>query len=305
MSVKNKYLIVIAGPTAVGKTAVAIQLAQLLDAEIISSDSRQVYKEMSIGTAKPSKEELDVVKHHFIGHIKITEEYNVGCYEKEVIAFLENYFKHKDIAILCGGTGLYIDAVCHGLDEFPPISEQTKEKVAALVAEGKEMLQRTLLSVDPDYYYKIDIDNTRRIARALEVYFETKKPFSRYLTATRQKKKRGFIPIKICLNASRETLYTKIDQRVDSMIKEGLLEEVKSLMPYSSLKAMDTVGYKELISHLQGQMALPEAIEKIKQHTRNYAKRQITWFKKHEDYAWFDPEEIEKIIKHITQSKHD
>lgn len=305
MSVKNKYLIVIAGPTAVGKTSVAIRLAQLLDAEIISSDSRQVYEEMNIGTAKPSKEELKMVKHHFIGHKKITEEYNVGCYENEVMSFLENYYKKHDIAILCGGTGLYIDAICYGLDEFPPISEQTKEKVAALVSEGKDVLQSTLLSVDPDYYCKIDIDNTRRISRALEVYFETKKPFSRYLTEERQKKKRGFIPIKICLNTDREKLYTRIEERVDAMMEAGLLEEVKALLPYEKLKALDTVGYRELIEYLHGQMSLPEAIDKIKQHTRNYAKRQITWFKKHTDYAWFDPEETEAIIKHITQSKHD
>lgn len=305
MSIKNKYLIVIAGPTAIGKTTVAIQLAQLLNTDIISSDSRQVYEEMSIGTAKPSIEELNAVKHHFIGHVKIKEEYNVGSYEKGVIAFLADYFKQRDVAILCGGSGLYIDAVCYGLDEFPPISEKTKKKVATLVEEGKDMLQRTLLSVDPDYYYKTDIENTRRIARALEVYFETKKPFSRFLTEARQKKKREFIPIKICLHTAREKLYTRIDQRVDSMMKAGLLEEVKSLIPYASLKAMDTVGYKELMSYFRGQMTLPEAIDKIKQHTRNYAKRQITWFKKHEDYAWFHPEEIEEIIKYITQSKHD
>ena len=304
MKKKSKYLIAISGPTAIGKTALSIRFAKKLNTIILSADSRQVYKELTIGTAKPTEAELNLVPHFFINHVSIQENYNVGIYEKEVIQFLKNHFKDNDIAIMCGGTGLYIDAVCNGLDVFPEIGEAAKLKVKSIEIQGLQVLQETLFAVDPEYYHQIDISNARRMSRALEVYYETDKPFSTFLSKETQKKEREFKVIKICLRLSREELYQRINQRVDEMIKNGLLDEVRNLLPDKGLKALETVGYKDLFGFLNKEYSLAFAIEKIKQHTRNYAKRQITWFKKDNSYQFFEVGDEEKILKFIEKEIH-
>lgn len=280
-----------------GKTAAAIQLAKHFKAEILSADSRQVYRDMTIGTAVPSTDELQSVPHHFIQHRSIFEPYHVASYESEVMAFLDSYFNTHDIAILCGGTGLYINAVCNGLDVFPEIHEPAKQQVQALEQQGLEALQSTLLNLDPDYYAKVDINNPRRLCRALEVIFETGKPFSEFTSDETIKTQRPFHIIKIFLNTDRSTLYARIDRRVDLMMQAGLLQEVQNLFPHRHLKALDTVGYKELFAYLAQECSLEEAVDKIKQHSRNYAKRQITWFKKDKSYLCFEPDDIDAIIR--------
>ncbi len=295
-------LIVIAGPTAVGKTRVAIELAKYFQTDIISADSRQVYREMRIGTAVPSKEELMEVKHHCIQHVSIHDEYNVGEYEKEVMGILSNIFMQKNVAILCGGTGLYIDAICNGLDEFPPIDARIKEEVA-LICASKDKAWSLLQSLDPDYFNQVDRENMRRVSRALEVCLQTNKPFSSYLT--KQKKERNFNVLKIYLQEERTKLYKQIDQRVDAMIQGGLMEECRTLFPFMHLKSLQTVGYSELFDHFNGLTSLEFAIDKIKQHSRNYAKRQMTWFNKDDSYIKFHPSKLDEMKECINKRLHD
>ena len=296
MNNKKCFLIVVAGPTAVGKTGIAIKLAQHFNTEILSADARQFYREMSIGTAKPSEKELAAVPHHFINSLSIKDEYNVGRFETDALNSLNKLFEKHEVIVMVGGSGLFIRAVCEGLDELPGADLAIRNELEDLLRlEGIETLQKLLKQKDPEYYSVIDTDNPRRVLRALEVCISTGKPFSSFLS--KQSKQRNFTSIKIGLNIEREKLYAQINHRVDEMIKQGLEEEVKNLFPFRDLNALQTVGYTELFEYIEGKITLPEAIEQIKQHTRNYAKRQLTWFRKEKDMEWFEPEEWEKVVK--------
>ncbi|WP_426668504.1 tRNA (adenosine(37)-N6)-dimethylallyltransferase MiaA [Mucilaginibacter sp. McL0603] len=297
----KKELIVIAGPTAAGKTAVAIKLAQQLKTEIISADSRQFYREMSIGTAKPSAEELSQAKHHFINSHSVTENFNVGDFEKQALQLLDKLFKTHDKVIMAGGSGLFIQAVTQGFDELPVADANIRSNLNQELAEkGIDFLQNRLKDADPVYYQQVDLNNPQRLIRALEVFETTGKPFSSYRKATINK--RYFDCIKIGLNLPRDILYQRINQRVDDMIDQGLLEEVRSLLPYRNLNALNTVGYSELFDYLDGKIDLNTAVELIKQNTRRFAKRQLTWFRKDKEIKWFmadEPDLIDNIIKEL------
>ena len=295
---ENKHLIVLAGPTASGKTATAIKLAKALDAEIISADSRQFYKELSIGTAAPTAEELAQVKHHFVHNLSIEDKYDVADYERDVLSFLKQYFKTKDIAIMTGGSGLFIDAVCNGLDEMPDISEEVRNRVSKMLeADGIEGLQREVERVDNDYFQVVDKQNPRRLQRALEVYYQTGKPYSTF--RQRNVAKRDFDIVKLAILWDRDKLIERINQRVDMMMQQGLLDEVKSVYPKRHLNSLNTVGYKELFDYIDGKCTLEQAVEQIKINTRQYAKRQMTWLRKNNDYQWFTIDEVEIIIENL------
>ena len=280
-----KTLIVIAGPTAVGKTAAAIKLARQLNTEIISADSRQFYREMSIGTAKPDAEELSQAKHHFIDSHSITENFTVGDFEKQALQLLDELFKTHDNVIMVGGSGLFIQAVTQGFDDLPTANPAIRERLNQLFAErGIEYLQDKLKTADPYYYQEVDLNNPQRLIRALEVFEATGKPFSSYRKAIRNR--RPFETVKIALNLPREILYDRINQRVDLMVKRGLIEEVRALLPYRHLNALNTVGYSELFDYFDGKIDLDTAISLIKQNTRRFAKRQLTWFRKDKEIKW-------------------
>lgn len=299
----NKTLIVIAGPTAVGKTALSIKLAKQLGTWIISADSRQFYKELSIGTAKPSKNEMQDVPHYFIDNVSITEHYSAGMFEKDVLAFLESYFKTHDTIIMCGGSGMYIDAVCEGMDELTGIDPAVREELNKTVKEkGLKWLQEQVKQHDPEYYKQVDTNNPARLQRALEVCLSSGGPYSAQRKGT--KKERPFGIVKILLNTERDKLYKRINARVDEMINLGLLNEVKSVFPQKELKALNTVGYKELFEYLEGKTTLEEAILLIKQNTRRYAKRQLTWFNNSGGYKSFDPTDESGILRFIENAKN-
>ena len=287
------------GPTAIGKTAVSIALAKHFHSEILSADSRQFFKEMSIGTAVPSKEELDAVPHHFIQHISIEDEYNVGDFERDALNLIEEIFKKQDILFLVGGSGLYIDAVLKGLDSFPEVNPKIREELQQVYDKnGIEPLQNQLKQLDPDYYNVVDIQNPHRLIRALEVCIQSGKPYSSFLG--KNKPERPFEIIKIGLQADRKVLYDRINMRVDLMIENGLLEEAKNLVHKKHLNALQTVGYKELFSFLEKEISLESAIEEVKKNSRRYAKRQLTWLRKDEAVIWFEYNEpLENIIKYI------
>lgn len=294
-----KTLLVIAGPTAVGKTAVAIKLAQQLETDIISADSRQFYREMAIGTAKPTIEELSQAKHYFIDSHSITESFSVGDFEKQGLALLNTLFKTHDTVIMVGGSGLYIKAICEGFDELPTASQEIRDKLNSEFNDnGIASLQEKLKIADPVYYEQVDLNNPQRLIRALEVIESTGKPFSSYRKATINT--RPFQCIKIGLNLPREILYQHINQRVDEMVKQGLVEEARSLLPYRHLNALNTVGYSELFDYFDGKTDLNSTIELIKQNTRRFAKRQVTWFRKDKEIKWIDAAAIdltETILK--------
>jgi tRNA dimethylallyltransferase len=295
----DKTLIVIAGPTAIGKTALSIAIAKKFNTSILSADSRQFFKEMSIGTAKPTEEEMQNVPHYFIGSHSIFENYNVGKYETEAIALLEKLFETKDKLILVGGSGLYIDAICKGFDELPEADIEVRNEINLLLkTDGIEGLQNLLKQLDPDYYKKVDLQNPQRLSRALEVCLTTGKPYSAFRGGAI--KKRNFKIIKIGINTSRESLYERINIRVDEMMKNGLLEEVKRLQAHKQLNALQTVGYKELFDHLEKGTEINSAVELIKQNTRNFAKRQLTWFRRDKEIKWFEPDEVQEIIDYIN-----
>jgi tRNA dimethylallyltransferase len=286
-----KTLIVIAGPTASGKTAAAIRLAQHYNAVILSADSRQFYREMAIGTAKPSLDELAAAKHYFIDSHSVTEPFSVGDFEKQGLALLDELFLIRDKVILVGGSGLYIKALCEGFDEIPHADPAIREQLNDEFAKnGIIPLQEELKQADPVYYAEADINNPQRIIRALEVYRETGVPFSSYRKA--KINTRPFNILKIALDLPREVLYKRINQRVDMMIKDGLVDEVKSLIPYRQVNALNTVGYSELFDYFDGKTDLPKAIELIKQNTRRFAKRQLTWFRKDQQIHWLAPDDV-------------
>ncbi len=294
----KKNLIIIAGPTAVGKTALSIELAKFYNCPIISADSRQFYKEMSIGTAKPTKEEMQDVPHYFIDNISIHDTYNVGQFERDAIDCIENLFKEHEQIILVGGSGLYINAILNGVDEFEEIPSQIREQLIKNFEEkGLIYLQEELKQLDEVYYHQVDLNNPQRIMRALEVCIHNNKPYSSF--RTKEKKQRPFDTINILINTERETLYARINKRVDVMMQNGLLEEVKSLYPYKHLNALNTVGYKELFDFMDGKYTLEDAINLIKQNSRRYAKRQLTWFNHQGDFETFEPTDIEKIKAYI------
>lgn len=298
MSSSNKYLVVIAGPTAVGKTKLAIELAKHYNSVILSADSRQFYKEMSIGTAKPTEEELSAVKHYFINNKSISELFGAGHFEKEAIALLEQLFKEHQIIFVVGGSGLYINALLHGVDEFEEVPAEVRDQLNnELEQKGLVVLQEELKERDPVYYNKVDIHNSQRVIRALEVCRFTGKPYSSFLK--RDQVQRPFTAINLLINTEREILYDRINKRVDQMMKDGLLDEVKTLIPFKNVNALKTVGYKELFDYLDGNFSLEEAVTKIKQHSRNYAKRQLTWFKNQGEFEEFKPEDLEKIKGYI------
>lgn len=292
----SKKLIVIAGPTAVGKTDFAIRLAKFLKTEIISADSRQMYKELTIGTAKPDTEQLKEVKHHFVDNISIRDYYSAARFELEVMELLSSLFKDRDYVVMVGGSGLYIDAVCEGIDELPDIDENLRKKLNLLYKnEGLEAIRNRLKELDPEFYEIIDQSNPKRIIRALEVCMATGIKYSEQRTNI--KKKREFEIIKIALNSDRKILYDRINERVDQMINNGLIDEAKDLYDFRDLNALNTVGYKELFDCFSDEITLEKAIENIKTSSRRYAKRQLTWFRKDPDYQWFYPSELEKVIK--------
>lgn len=283
----TKNLIVIVGPTAIGKTSMSIKIAKALGCEIVSADSRQFYKEMKIGTAVPTTQELSEAKHHLIQHISVQDNYSVGDFEKEAIELIEKLFQNNKYVVLVGGSGLYVDAITKGLDDFPDIDPRVRTQLQKLLDnEGIEALQGRLKTLDPEHYQKVDINNPHRIMRALEVCIGTGKTYTSFLS--KPKKLRSFSVIKIGLTADREVIYDRINQRVDIMLEEGLVEEVKGLQPFESLNALNTVGYKEIFNTLNGEWALDFAISEIKKNTRRFAKRQLTWFRKDAEIQWFD-----------------
>ncbi len=298
MDNQNKHLIVIAGPTAVGKTALAIKLALHFKTEIISADSRQIYKELNIGVAAPTDNELRTVKHHFIKSISVLDYYNAGMFESDVLERLSELFGIYDTVIMAGGSTLYIEAVCHGMDDLPPVNMSLREKINEDYKQyGIEYLQNQLLQLDPLHYQKTDLKNPLRMIKAIEVSVMTGKPYSSLLTY--KKKERGFNFIRIGVNMERQQLYNKIDSRVDNMIAEGLVDEVRGLEYARDTNALRTVGYREIFDHLDGHMSLDEAIRKVKINTRHYAKRQITWFSRYKDFQWFNPEEYNLMVDYI------
>ena len=291
-------MVVIAGPTAVGKTALSIELAKHYASVILSADSRQFYKEMSIGTAKPSAQQLQEVKHYFIDTKSITELYGAGHYEKDAIAALNELFKTHNIVFLVGGSGLYIDAVLNGVDDFIEVPQEIREELnKKYETNGLAWLQDEVKNLDEIYFNSVDTNNPQRLIRALEVCMFTGKAYSSFLN--QPKAPRNFTAIKILINTDREKLYAQINSRVDEMMVTGLLEEVKELKDQKHLNALKTVGYKELYAYLDASYNLETAVNKIKQHTRNYAKRQLTWFKNQDDFEQFEPSDLEKIKAYI------
>ncbi len=294
----SKTLIVLTGPTGIGKTSVGIKIAQHFDTEIVSSDSRQIFKELSIGTAVPEQEELDAIKHHFIQSHSITENYNASRYEKEAMELLEKLFESRNMVLMVGGSMLYIDAICKGIDSMPDADPEIRADLKRQLEEnGLESLRLQLKKLDPDYYKTVDLKNPNRIIHALEISIQTGKPYSSY--RSNQNKKRPFSIIKIVLNCDREMLHKRINLRVDQMVASGLEKEAHSVFPHKELNSLNTVGYREWFACFDGEITREKAIELIKRNSRRYARKQITWFRKDPTANWFDPGQIKEIIKFI------
>jgi tRNA dimethylallyltransferase len=297
--VKSKYLIVIVGPTAVGKTDFSLKLAKKFHTDIISADSRQFFKETEIGTAKPTKEERAQVRHHFVDSLSITQSYDVGDFEKEVLALLQELFESMSVVVMTGGSGLYVKAVCEGMDEMPEVDPIIRVKLNTIFeSEGLHALQEMLLRVDPEYFAKVDLQNPQRLIRALEVWEATGKPFSSF--RVKQAKNRPFEIIKIGLERDREILYRRIDERMDQMIAQGLFEEARQLFALRELNALQTVGYSEIFGYLEGKYDKEEAIRLLKRNSRRYAKRQLTWFKKDGEISWFSVDQEAEIWEFLN-----
>ncbi len=295
----TKTLIAVVGATAIGKTALSIKLAQHFQTEIISCDSRQFFKEMTIGTAVPSEEELNAAPHHFIQHISIFDAYNVGQFEKDAITKLDTLFQKHNTVIMVGGSGLYVDAVVKGLDDFPKVDANIRTQLNEQLAnEGIASLQQQLKELDPVYYERVALENPHRLIRALEICIGSGKPYSSFLKD--KSASRNFKTIKIGITADREIVYDRINRRVDIMMEAGLLEEAKALHPHKTLNALQTVGYRELFEYLDGNCTLEFAVSEIKKNTRRFAKRQGTWFRRDKNTLWFDYEEdVETIIEKV------
>jgi tRNA dimethylallyltransferase len=295
---KKKHLIALVGPTAVGKTALGIELSRYFKTEIISADSRQIFRELHIGTASPSAEELNLAKHHFIKNKSVGDYYNASMFESEVLDLLENLFKQYNIVLLVGGSTLYIDALCRGIDDLPAVDLKLREQITEQYkAEGIEFLRNQLKLLDPEHYNRVDLRNPNRMMKAIEVSLMTGKPYSTFLTSPQ--KERDFNIVKLGINRERQELFDRINKRVDQMIADGLVEEVKSLEPYRHTNALKTVGYREIFDYLDGKISLEQAVDQIKTNTRRYAKRQITWFSREKELRWFHPDQRDEIIDYI------
>lgn len=300
----DKILLVVAGPTAVGKTDTSIALAQYFDTEIISADSRQFFKEMKIGTAVPEPKQLAAVKHHFIQHLSIQDYYNSYDYEQDVLELATEIFAKKDIIVLTGGSMLYIDAVCKGIDEIPTITKAVRESVERQYEQkGLVFMQNVLKELDRTFYESIDLQNPKRVLHAIEVCLQAGQPYSTLRKNTPQK--RPFHILKIGIHRERENLYERINKRVDLMLEAGLEQEARELFPYRGLNALKTVGYKELFAYFDGDYDRMEAIRLIKRNTRHYAKRQLSWFRKDEDMKWFSPDKVNDIIAYVEQKQKE
>ena len=297
----NNQLVTIIGPTAIGKTGLAIKIAEFYKTEIVSADSRQFYRELNIGTAKPSSSELSKIKHHLINNKSIHEQYNINDFEKDAIESINSIFKKNKVAVLVGGSGLFINSVLYGLDEIPEIDENIRNSLYSdMDSLGIKTLQKKLKLLDPNSYENIDIDNPRRLIRALEVTIGSGKPYSSFLKKT--KKTRNFNVITIGLNQDRAELYEKINTRVDNMIKGGLIDEVKGLYELKNLKTLNTIGYSEVFKYIDGVYSKDECINEIKKNTRRYAKRQLTWFKSIENVKWVSPNyDLKDVLNHIER----
>lgn len=296
----KKTLIVITGPTAVGKTALCLDLAKHFDIPIINADSRQIFRELKIGTARPTEEQMQEVKHYFVGILGLEDYYSASLFEQQVLELLDQQFQTHDYALMAGGSMMYIDAVCDGIDDIPTIDDATRDMMKKRLAdEGLEKLCEELKILDPEYYDIVDRQNPRRVVHALEICTMTGKTYTSF--RKREKRERPFEIIKIGLNRPREELYERINKRVDQMMTDGLLDEVRSLYPQRSLNALNTVGYKELFDYIDGCWPLEEAVERIKGNTRRYARKQLTWYKKDEQIRWFHPDDKETIINYISQ----
>ncbi len=295
-----KTLIVITGPTAVGKTALCLDIAQHYGIPIINADSRQIYKELQIGTASPTAEQLSQVKHYFVGTLSLNDYYSASLFEQQVLEILDSEFREHDYALMTGGSMMYIDAVCNGIDDIPTVDDETREKLKSRLAnEGLEPLVEELRKLDPEYYEIVDKQNPRRVVHGLEICLMTGKTYTSF--RKREKKQRPFRIIKIGLNRDREELYNRINQRVDQMMNDGLLKEAQQLYPMRQMNALNTVGYKEMFTYLDGIWSLEEATERIKGNTRRYARKQLTWYKKDEQIRWFHPDDKDNIISYISQ----
>ena len=292
-------LIVLIGPTGVGKTELSLRLAEHFHTSIVSADSRQLYADLKIGTAAPTSEQLNRVPHYLVGTLKLTDYYSAACYEEEALATLDNLFRQHDTVILTGGSMMYIDAICKGIDDIPTVDTETRElMLQRYETEGLEKLCAELKLLDPEYYRIVDLKNPKRVIHALEICYMTGKTYTSF--RTQQKKQRPFRIIKVGLTRDRSELYDRINRRVDIMIEEGLLEEARSVYPYRTLNSLNTVGYKEMFNYLDGTWELPFAIEKIKQNSRIYSRKQMTWFKRDEEIQWFHPEQETEILDYIN-----
>lgn len=293
-----KTLIVIVGPTGVGKTALCLEVAERLGTFIINADSRQIFRDIPIGTAAPTTEEQKRVKHFFVGKLHINDYYNASMFENDVIELLDKLFGEKDNIIMSGGSMMYVDAVCNGIDDIPSVNESIRQQIKSLYeADGLDIIKEKLNKLDPEYFEIVDKNNPKRVIHALEICLSTGKTYTSFRTNT--KKERNFRIIKIGLNRDRDELYSRIDKRVDLMIENGLIEEAKQMYPYKELNSLNTVGYKELFNYFDGKCTLDEAIFKIKSNTHKYCRKQLTWFKRDKDIHWFNPDNVEEIIKYI------
>ena len=294
----DKTLIVITGPTAVGKTRLCIDIAKHFGIPVINADSRQIYKELKIGTACPTEEEMCEVRHYFVGTLSLEDYYSASLYEQQVLALLEEQFKEHDYALMSGGSMMYIDAVCNGIDDIPTIDDETRGTMKRrLQEEGLPKLCEELQRLDPEYYEIVDRQNPKRVVHALEICIMTGRTYTSF--RKREKKERPFRIVKIGLNRERGELYERINVRVDHMMQNGLLKEASEMYPHRDLNALNTVGYKELFDYIDGRWPLEEAVERIKGNTRRYARKQLTWFKKDEQMKWFHPDQKEDIINYI------
>jgi len=291
----QKTLLVIAGPTAVGKTAFCVRLAQQLRTDVVSADSRQLYRELNIGTAKPTPAEMQGVPHHFVDSHSVEQLVGAGHYEREALAVLETLFREKDVVILAGGTGLYINAVCFGLDDIPAVDPALREQLMhRLATDGLAGLQQQLRRLDPDYVASADLQNAQRVVRALEVTLHTGRPFSSF--RRHQPAPRPFRSVFVALDRPRDELYARIDRRLDDMLARGLVDEVRSLVPYRHLNALQTVGYKEVFGYFDGDYDYPTMVELLKRNSRRYAKRQLTWFRHQGNYHWVGAEDVAEVL---------
>ena len=298
MASSDKILLVITGPTAVGKTQLCLDIARHFDIPIINADSRQIYKELSIGTAKPSAEEQQLVKHYFVGTLSLQDYYSASLFETQVMDLLSTLFKTSDYALMAGGSMMYIDAVCDGIDDIPTIDDKTRATMKQRLAdEGLPKLCEELQRLDPEYYEIVDRQNPKRVVHALEICTMTGRTYTSF--RQRNKKQRPFRIVKIGLNREREELYKRINARVDMMMQQGLLKEAEALYPMREQNALNTVGYKELFDYFDGRWPLDEAVERIKGNTRRYARKQLTWYKKDPQIRWFHPDQKKEIIDYI------